>query len=89
MHEAAHDTIYPGHFCGWVEVETAPGAMQRRELLDPSGSPENPAMAAALRRKYDSLVTPILGATGAAALAETCLAMPRHSAREIVAGSAA
>jgi 2-methylcitrate dehydratase PrpD len=89
LHEPGHDAIYPGRFCGWVEVETAPGTMQRRELLDPAGSPEHPAMEAALLRKYDQLVTPILGAAGAVALAEACLAMPRHGARDIVARSVA
>jgi hypothetical protein len=46
-------------------------------------------MEAALLRKYDQLVTPILGAAGAVALAEACLAMPRHGARDIVARSVA
>jgi len=89
VHETAHDAIYPGRFCGWVEVETAPGQWQRREMLDPSGSPQNPDMAPALRRKFHHLVDPILGAAGAAALAAACEAMPAHRAREIVARSIA
>ena len=58
-------------------------------MLDPSGSPQNPDMAPALRRKFHHLVDPILGAAGAAALAAACEAMPAHRARDIVARSIA
>jgi 2-methylcitrate dehydratase PrpD len=75
VHEPAHDALYPGRFCGWVEVETAPGLLARRELLDPSGSPESPGMAAALRRKFGLLAGPLLGTERAAALAAACDAM--------------
>ena len=89
VHEPAHDALYPGHFLGWTEVETAPGKFARCEVLDPSGSPENPEMATRLRRKFDLLVTPILGAGGAAALAEGFEALPRITARTLLSRTVA
>jgi 2-methylcitrate dehydratase PrpD len=85
VHEPAHDARYPGRFLGWTEVETAAGRFLRREVLDPSGSPGNPEMAEGVRRKFDLLVAPILGAAGTAALAEAFLDMPRGTARGLLA----
>ncbi|WP_187830121.1 MmgE/PrpD family protein [Siccirubricoccus phaeus] len=69
VHDPAHDALYPGHFLGWTEVETADG-MRRASVLDPSGSPENPAMPEGVRRKFAALAQPLLGTAGAAALAQ-------------------
>lgn len=54
------DTLYPTHFCGWVEVETAGGAMERVDVLDPSGAASNPRRPDAIRAKFRTLVCGLL-----------------------------
>jgi 2-methylcitrate dehydratase PrpD len=84
VHEPEHDALYPARFCGWVEVETDGGGMRRVNLLDPSGSPENPAMHDALRRKFAALVTPILGEDCARGLAQSFDRIAATPARALV-----
>lgn len=69
VHDPELDQLYPQHFAGWVECETAQGKLERAWLKDPSGSPLNPMMQDSLQRKYSTLVTPILGEAGAKQLA--------------------
>ena len=92
VHDPEHDRLYPGRFLGWTEVETATG-MERCAVLDPSGSPENPAMEESLRRKFALLAAPLLGADGAADLAHGFEGMSDLPARELsrraVVGAAA
>ncbi len=83
VHDAAQDDLYPANFCGWTEVETSAGP-RRVMVMNPSGSPQNAAMAESLRHKFDVLVQPVLGGQGRAALAAGFDAMQRGSARQLV-----
>jgi hypothetical protein len=67
VQDPEQDTLYPGRFAAWVEVETAPGSgrFARDDRLDPSGHPNNPKREAALRAKYTGLAGSILGKSGA------------------------
>ena len=83
VHAPEHDAIYPGRFAGWTEVETLDG-MRRVEMLDPSGSPGNPEMAGSVRRKFATLVSPVLGEGGMRALSDGFDDIRGMSARELV-----
>lgn len=54
------DTLYPAHFCGWVEVEERSGARARVDVLDPSGSRAHPGRADAIRAKFRALTAGLL-----------------------------
>ncbi len=84
VHDAELDKLYPVHFAGWVDCETADGKLERFELKDPSGSPLNPLMQDSLKRKYDTLATPILGEAKAKALAAMIAEIDRHQARAVL-----
>ena len=87
VHDPELDGLYPARFAGWVEIETAPGSGQfeRKMILDPSGHPANPAREAALRAKYATLATPVLGNAGADDLAAAVDALDQQTARQLVA----
>jgi 2-methylcitrate dehydratase PrpD len=61
------DKLYPAKFSGWVEIEREPGSNQfeRDERTNPSGHPQNPNREAALRAKFCTLVTPLVGEAAA------------------------
>jgi 2-methylcitrate dehydratase PrpD len=86
VHDPALDQLYPEHFAGWVECETAEGRIERSWLRDPSGSPVNPGMQASLRRKFHSLVDPILGEARSARLAGMADDLDHCSTRELLQG---
>ena len=69
-HDPELDGIYPTHYVGWVEVETAPGSgeFDRVHVLDPSGSIANPEREAALKAKFRMLMSDRLGPDGVAAV---------------------
>jgi len=69
VHDPELDTLYPEHFAGWVESETSDGRLERCWLKDPSGSPLNPMMHESMQRKFNTLVTPLLGAAKSRQLA--------------------
>lgn len=62
-HDPAQDKLYPANFSGWVEIEREPGSnvFERDERTNPSGHPDNPNREAALRAKFYSLMTPLVG----------------------------
>ncbi|MDP2679048.1 MAG: MmgE/PrpD family protein [Rhodoferax sp.] len=68
VHDERHDQLYPAHFCGWTEVETSSGMMERVEFLNPSGSASNPDRPAAIRAKFAALNAPVLAGANAEAL---------------------
>ena len=84
VHEPKHDSLYPKRFCGWAEIETAAGKLERFEVMDPSGNPVNPAMAAALQRKFSQLVTPMLGDNRAAEVRGAFAHLGEQRARNVV-----
>jgi 2-methylcitrate dehydratase PrpD len=62
VHDPRHDAWYPAQFCGWVEVETNDGAMERLEVMNPSGSAANPHRRQAIQSKFAALVSGLLDA---------------------------
>jgi 2-methylcitrate dehydratase PrpD len=62
VHDPRHDAWYPAQFCGWVEVETDSGAIERVEVMNPSGSAANPDRGQAIRSKFSALVSGLLDA---------------------------
>jgi 2-methylcitrate dehydratase PrpD len=68
VHDPALDSIYPGHFVGWVEVEGRGAVPDRAYVLDPSGAPTNPERETALRAKFHVLVRDRLSEAAAARL---------------------
>lgn len=85
-HDPALDAIYPGHFCGWVELEDAPGSgrFERVFMTDPSGAPANPGKAAAMVEKARRLLGPFLPGDRIAALETACLDLEAATARGLV-----
>lgn len=63
VRDPALDALYPARFCGWVEVETPDGRLERAEVLDPSGSAANPQRPQAIRAKFAALTEGLLDAT--------------------------
>jgi 2-methylcitrate dehydratase PrpD len=61
VHDPRHDAWYPAQFCGWVEVETGSGTVERFEVMNPSGSAASPDRAQTIRRKFETLVSGLLG----------------------------
>jgi 2-methylcitrate dehydratase PrpD len=84
VHEPKHDSLYPKRFCGWAEIETDAGRLERFEVMDPSGNPANPAMADALQRKFTQLVTPVLGDNRAAEVRDAFAHLGEQRARGVV-----
>ncbi len=68
VHDERHDQLYPAHFCGWTEVETSSGMMERVEFLNPSGSASNLDRPAAIRAKFAALTAPVLASANVEAL---------------------
>jgi len=83
VHEPKHDSLYPKRFCGWAEIETATGKLERFEVMDPSGNPANPAMPEKLREKFTALTTPLVGGNRAIALQDSFAHLDTHKARRI------
>lgn len=84
-HDPAQDKLYPAHYAGWVEVETAPGSntYARNERLDPSGHPSNPERDRTLIDKFNRLAPPVIGKAPAATLATTIAALETANASKI------
>ncbi|HEY9279909.1 MAG TPA: MmgE/PrpD family protein [Eoetvoesiella sp.] len=61
VHDTHLDSLYPAHFCGWVEVQSEDGSWIRETILDPSGSAANPSRAQAIVSKTEKLLVPLLG----------------------------
>jgi 2-methylcitrate dehydratase PrpD len=70
VRDSEHDRLYPGHFCGWVEVETGADRFERVDVLDPSGSPRNLGRNSSIRAKFDALAGSVLPAQRVAGLQE-------------------
>ena len=73
------DDLYPRLFAGWVEVEG-----ERVFLTNPSGNPANPEMPDSLRRKFATLVQPVLGEGGARGLEAILEDLDSTTARRVV-----
>ena len=84
VHEPKHDSLYPKHFCGWAEVETVGGKLERGEVMDPSGTPANPAMPEALQKKFSQLVAPMIGGNRAAEVRGAFAHLGEVKARKVV-----
>lgn len=58
LDDAELDGLYPRHFAGWVEVETAAGSgrFERNFVLEPSGSHVNASKPTAMREKATRLL---------------------------------
>lgn len=84
VHDAELDRLYPAHFAGWVESEVAGGTKERAFFHDPSGSPLNATMKQSLRRKFFTLVIPLLGNEASEELAERIEHLDRHTAEEVL-----
>lgn len=86
-HDPALDDIYPANFCGWVEIESKPGAgdFARAFLRDPSGSPANPEKDQAMRDKFRRLVGDFMASDQAAEIERAALALEATDARSLVA----
>ena len=84
VHEPRHDPLYPKRFCGWAEIETAGGKLERVEVMDPSGNPANPAMPAALQQKFSQLVAPMIGGNRATEVRESFAHLGERRARRVV-----
>jgi 2-methylcitrate dehydratase PrpD len=84
VHEPKHDSLYPRRFCGWAEIETAGGKLERVEVMDPSGNPANPAMETALQQKFTKLVAPMLGNNRAAEVRDAFAHLGEQRARKVV-----
>jgi hypothetical protein len=69
VHDPEHDVLYPAHFLGRTGVEAIANGFERYAVLDPSGSPKNPAMVKSLWRKFALLAKPLLCEDGPSSLA--------------------
>jgi len=85
-HDAELDSVYPANFCGWVELETAPGSgtFERSYKHDPSGSPANPEKETAMVEKARRLLAPMLAPERIEALEAACLSLEETDAAGLI-----
>lgn len=69
--DPALERAFPEQALAWVEIDTYDGRQSRSEVLAAPGGAETPPTDAALRRKFDRLVGPVLGQDRTDALAAT------------------
>lgn len=79
-HDPKLDALYPAHFAGWVAAEKD-GQWVRQDILNPTGSIDNPVDAAGVTEK----IRGILPDAPVDALAKVALNIENHSVRELLA----
>ena len=84
VHDEDLDALYPRNFCGWVEVQCLGGDWKRHTVLNPSGSAANASRGEAIEAKADTLLTPLLGSSGAARLRESFNTLAETPIRELL-----
>lgn len=84
VRDPALDVLYPARFCGWVEVETPDGRLERVDVLDPSGSAANPQRAPAIRAKFEALTDGLLDAAARARVQAAFEGLGRTPLRELL-----
>lgn len=84
VRDPALDALYPARFCGWVEVETPDGRLERADVLDPSGSAANPQRAQAIRAKFEVLTDGLLDAAARARVQAAFEGFERTPLRELL-----
>lgn len=84
VHDPELDRIYPTHFAGWVEVETAAGP-RRVDILDPTGSSANPMTLEQLKHKFRYVVGAVLPQEQVQRLEEALLAVDQQPDAGILA----
>jgi 2-methylcitrate dehydratase PrpD len=78
-HDPKLDELYPAHFAGWVAAE-ADGRWVREDILNPTGSIDNPMSAAGITEKFRG-INPELPVD---AIARVALDMENHGIRELL-----
>jgi 2-methylcitrate dehydratase PrpD len=84
VQDPALDARYPAQFCGWVEVETRSGEVERIDVDNPSGSAQNPDRGEAILAKFAALTAPVLSASGIERLQACFVNFPDSSVDEIL-----
>jgi 2-methylcitrate dehydratase PrpD len=86
--DAELDGLYPRHFAGWVEVETAAGSgrFERNFVLEPSGSHINAGKSAAMREKATRLLAEAYTPEQMTRLDNLLARIEDRSAAELLAG---
>ncbi|MDP1675073.1 MAG: hypothetical protein Q8L65_18430, partial [Burkholderiales bacterium] len=79
-HDPELDKLYPKHFAGWVAAEQD-GQWVREDILNPTGSIDNPVNAAGVTEK----IRGILPAAPVDAIAKIALDIENHSVQELLA----
>jgi len=79
-HDPKLDALYPAHFAGWVAAEKD-GQWVRQDILNPTGSVDNPVDAAGVIEK----IRGILPDSPVDAIAKVALNIESHSVRELLA----
>ncbi|MDP1536418.1 MAG: MmgE/PrpD family protein [Burkholderiales bacterium] len=79
-HDPKLDALYPAHFAGWVAAEKD-GQWVREDILNPTGSIDNPVDAAGVTEK----IRGILPDAPVDAIAKVALDIENHTVRELLA----
>ena len=79
-HDPKLDAMYPAHFAGWVAAEQD-GQWVREDILNPTGSVDNPVDAAGVTKK----IRGILPSAPVDAIAKVALDIENHTVRELLA----
>lgn len=79
-HDPKLDALYPAHFAGWVAAEKD-GQWVREDILNPTGSVDNPVDAAGVTEK----IRGILPSAPVDAIAKVALDIENHTVRELLA----
>ena len=82
-HDPKLDALYPAHFAGWVAAENG-GQWVREDILNPTGSVDNPVDAAGVTEK----IRGILPSAPVDTIAKIALNIENHSVRELLAAAA-
>ena len=79
VHDPKLDALYPAHFAGWVAAEKD-GQWVRTDILNPTGSIDNPVDAAGVTAK----IRGILPEAPVDAIAKVALSIEEHTVRELL-----
>jgi len=78
-HDPKLDALYPAHFAGWVAAEHN-GQWQRQDILNPTGSVDNPVDAKGVTEKFRG-INPALPVDD---IARVALDIENHSVRDLL-----
>lgn len=78
-HDPKLDALYPAHFAGWVAAEHN-GQWQRQDILNPTGSVDNPVDAKGVTEKFRG-INPALPVDE---IARVALDIENHSVRDLL-----